>query len=311
MPKRLAVLTAILAAFLGVATPALAQEETVSGDQYAPELDCSRPVGQEAPPVPPATPVPDGSTVTPSDDDLDRCAGITGNVQSQSEAFDAPASCGACGAFVAQVAEDAVTGDGSAGDDSTGAFGAALNAARSSGGAREAAASEDTSSDGIEDTGAYQAAFDAAKKAGADDETAKEAAEQAVAEADDSGADKASKVRKGRAVKEAAAEGKTRKDRASKADNGKDKPRKDKTRKDTAVDDEETTEDTDEEVAAGADDGGSGSEDAEAASTGGHASLLLGGVAFLSVGGYAALRVARSWSPVRGRRLLRNQGVDG
>jgi hypothetical protein len=156
---------------------------------------------------------------------------------------------------------------------------------------------------------AYRAAFEAAKEAGLDDEAAKEAAEVAVAEA--------SKTRKGGPPSEglAAAEGKTHKERASKGtDEGKDREdknsRKDNTQEDdTATDnasEEDVTEDADEEVAASGEDGGTGGEDVQTTPAGSRVPLLLGGTTLLSIGGYAGLRFARSWTPVRGRRLLRD-----
>lgn len=162
---------------------------------------------------------------------------------------------------------------------------------------------------------AYQAAFEAAKEAGLDDVAAKDAAEVAVAEA--------SKTRKGGSPSEgiAAAEGKTRKEQTSKkvAAQGKDredmKSREDKTREDdTATDnasEEDVTEDADDGVAASEEDGRTGGEDVATAPVGSRVPLLLGGVAFLSVGGYAALLFVRSRTLVRGRRLLRNWVAGG
>ncbi len=157
---------------------------------------------------------------------------------------------------------------------------------------------------------AYRAAFETAKEAGLDDEAARESAVVAVAEA--------RKTRKGGSPSEgiAAAEGKTRKEQTSKkvAAQGKaredKKSRKDKTREDDTAtptaSEEDVTEDADEEVVASEEDGGTGDEDVATAPAGSRAPLLLGGVALLSIGGYAGLSFARSWTPVRGRRLLRS-----
>lgn len=304
MPKKLAVLTAVLAmVLLCTPVPALAQEvpacevqdaclDTPEEQNAADEQDTESP--EPAQPFS-VTPAPE---VECEGDSTNPCLpnqGVpqTGNAQNDGvpeAAFDAPASCGSCGTQVAQGALDAITGDGSGGTGSTGAIDAALQAARGTGGTREAVASEEAGTP-VEDTPAYRAAFKAAKEAGADDETAKEAAEQAVAETDG-----------GRAATDKA--GKDRKERASKEDAGKGKDRKDKTREDDKDSEEETT---DEEVAApGEEDGGIGDDDIATTSAGNGAPLLLGGAALLSVGGYAALRVARSWSSSGVRRLLRN-----
>ena len=130
----------------------------------------------------------------------------------------------------------------------------------------------------MEDTDIYRFAFEAAKEAGADDETAKEAAEQAVSEANSGGA----------------AKGKDRKDRAG----------EDKAREDTATDEEYVA--ASDEGDGGSDSPGSGDGDTVTAPTGSRAPLLLSGVAFLSVGGFAALRFTRSWSSFALRRLSRN-----
>jgi hypothetical protein len=192
-------------------------------------------------------------------------------------AFDAPASCGSCGLQVAQGALDTITGDRSDVTDSADAFGAALQAARDAGGAREAAASEEAGTP-LEDTVIYWAAFEAAKEAGADDETAKEVAEQAVAEADSG----------------AAAKKKDRKESAG----------KEKAREDTAADREDVA--ASDEGDGGSDSPGSGDGDTVTTPADSKAHLLLGGVAFLSVGGFAALRFTRSWSSSALRRLSRN-----
>ena len=301
MPKKLAVLTAVLAmVLLCTPVPALAQEvfacevqdaclDAPEEQKAADEQDTGSPEPAQTPYVPPAPEVEcEGDSINP-------CLpnhGVpqTGNARNgdvPEASFSAPASCGSCGTQVAQGALDAITGAGSGDTESTGAFDAALQAARGAGGTREAVASEEA----VEDTPTYRAAFEAAKEAGADDETAKEAARQAVAEADS-----------GRAVTSKA--GKDRKERASKEDTGKGNDRKDKTREDSTGSEEETTK---EKVAAsGEEGGGTGDEDAATASAGNGAPLLLGGVALLSVGGYAGLRVARSWSWSDVRRLLRH-----
>jgi hypothetical protein len=117
-----------------------------------------------------------------------------------------------------------------------------------------------------------------------DDEAAKEVAEQAVVEAKSS----TGEVATGKASK-------TGKDRASVDGASED-----------GFNEEDATEDTDEEVALSGEDGGTGNEGAATTPAGSKVSLLLGGFVLLSVGGYAGVRVAWSWLPIRGRRLLRN-----
>lgn len=177
---------------------------------------------------------------------------------------------------VAQGALDTITGGGSDSTDSADAFGAALQAARDAGGTREAAASEEAGTP-VEYTAVYRAAFEAAKEAGADDETAREAAEQAVAESDSDGA----------------VTGKNRKARAG----------EDKAREDTATYEEDVAASDEED--GGGDSPGSGNGDTVTTPADSSASLLLGGVAFLSVGSFAALRFTRAWSSSDLRRLPR------
>jgi hypothetical protein len=176
---------------------------------------------------------------------------------------------------VAQGALEAVTGDEPGGTDSTDAFGAAVKAARSAGGTREAAASEETETP-AEDNAVYQAAFTAAKEAGADEETAKEAAEQAVAEADSG--------------------------KAHEGKDGKERAGQDKAREDTVDNEDVATSDKED---GGSDSPDSGDGNTVTTPTSSRVPLLFGGVAFLSVGGFAALRFARSWSS-SGLRLPRN-----
>lgn len=309
MSNRLAVLAAVLILALVAAAPALAQDEVpacVIHDaclNQSEEQEATADQYTESPQPAQEFPVTPASEMECEGDSTNPCSPNQGVTQSDNAryaavpeaAFDAPASCGSCGLQVAQGALDAITGDGSGVTDSADAFGAALLAARDAGGTREAAASEEAGTP-VEDTAIYRAAFEAAKEAGADDETAKEAAKQAVAEANSGKAakGKASKVRKGGSGKDAA----------------EDKVRKNKTRKDKAREngssEEETTEDADEEVAASEDANGSGGEDTVTTPADSRSPLLLGGLAFLSVGGFAALRVARSWSSSDLRRLPRN-----
>jgi hypothetical protein len=129
----------------------------------------------------------------------------------------------------------------------------------------------------VEETTVYRAAFEAAKEAGADDETAKEAAEQAIAEANSGGV----------------ASDKDRKDRASEG----------KTREDTPSDEDVTASDVED---GSSDSPSSESGDTMTGSPDSRTPLLLGGAAFLSVGGFAALRFARSWSSSEFTRLPRN-----
>lgn len=278
MSNRLAMLTAVLVLVLVASAPALAQngvpaceldnacldtseEQEATADQYT-----ESPEPGQAPSVSTTPEIPG------EENNGDQYRPDTGNVQSSAPeaALAAPASCGSCGMQVAQSAQDAIAGGGSSDTDSTYAFGAALQAARDAWGTREAATSEEVGPP-VKETAVYQAASKAAKEAGADDETAKEAAEQAVDEADGSRSDEA--------------KGKDRKERA-----GEDKAREDMT-------EEEEEEDTAyDEVDGGNDNPGTGDADAAATPTGSRVPLLFGGVAFLSVGGFAALRLARSWS---------------
>jgi hypothetical protein len=286
--NRLAVLAAVLVLALVVAAPALAQDEvpacvihdaclTQSEEQEAADQYAENPLPAQDFPV---TPV---SEVECEGDSTNPCSPNQGTTQSDNArytavpeaAFDAPASCGSCGLQVAQGALDAITRDGLGSTDPADAFGAALQAARDVEGTREAAASEEAGTP-VEDTAVYRAAFEAAKEAGADDETAKEAAEQAVAEANSG----------------EAAKGKDRKERAS----------EDKAREDTPNDEEDV-------AASDEEDGGNDSPvsgDAVTTPAGSRAPFLFGGVAFLSVGGFAALRFTRSWSSSALRRPYRN-----
>ena len=275
MSNRLAMLTAVLVLVLVASAPALAQngvptcelddacldtseEQEATADQYT-----ESPEPGQAPSVSPTPEIPG------EDNNGDQYIPDTGNVQSSAPeaALAAPASCGSCGMQVAQSAQDAIVGGGSSDTDSTYAFGAALQAARDAWGTREAATSEEGGTP-VKETAVYQAAFKAAKEAGADDETAKEVAEQAVDEAESGRADKAKgKDRKERAVEDKAREDITEEEDAAyiEVDGGKDNP-------------------------------GTGDAATADTPTGSNFPLLFGGVAFLSVGGFAALRLARSWS---------------
>ncbi|MCA1717917.1 MAG: hypothetical protein LC781_14225 [Actinobacteria bacterium] len=292
MSNRLAALAAVLVLVLVAAAPALAQDEAPACELYDACLDTSEEqeatADQYTESPEPTQPLPEtpASKVECEGDSTNPCSPDQGVTQSDNAryaagvseaAFDAPASCGSCGLQVAQGALDAITGDGFGDSDSADAFGAALQAARDVAATREAAASEEAGSP-EEDTAVYRAAFEAAKEAGADDETAKEAAEQAVAEANS-----------GRAAK-----GKDRKERAG----------EDKAREDTANDEEDVAASDEED--GGNDSPGSGDGDAATTPVESSAPLLFGGVAFLSVGGFAALRFARSWSSSDLRRLPRN-----
>lgn len=343
MPKKLAVLAAVLTAVLGMTTPALAQvQETAPEGQYEPEgdtftvppaseVDCGSQVvpqvaqatPQEEVPEQPATPsvapglegedVDESFNVIGGGDNGNPCTNITGNVQnsvlpksSDQEVNQAPA-CGSCGIQVVKAAQDAITGGGSSGTNPKETFGAALDAARDAGGTKEAAASEEAGAP-VEDTAAYQAAFEAATEAGADDESAKETAEQAVAEAVSSaGGSATGKANKASKVRKGGSgEGIAAaqgKVRKDRASKADDG--KGKYRKDKARNDNASEEETtDEEVATSADNGGGGVGPTTPA--GSEVPLLLGGVALLSVGGYVGVRFARSWTSVPGRRLLRN-----
>jgi len=335
--KKLAVLATALALVLSVAAPALAQEEPPPGGlqpQPAPEgqdevigsdltvmpaseVDCSQ---QAVPQVASQEEMP---AATNPDSDGDSCTPVTstGNLNTLDPA------CAQCGVQVAQAAQEAITGSDT-GPSPTETFSAALQAARDAGSSatREAIASEETGAP-VEETAAYQAAFEAATEAGADDETAKETAKQAVAdllpneaangEALTGEASKTSKVRaSGSGESIAAAKDKTSKDKVASKDvaTGEETTEEEtaSTEEETASTEETTDETTDDEVVAtsNGEDGGSGGENATTTPAGSRAPLLLGGIALLSVGGYAGLRFARSWplssrSP-GGRRLLGN-----
>ncbi len=300
MPKKMAILAAMLAAVLSLTTPALAQDEVPTCEIQDACLDTpeEQQIANGEEDIPPVSgigceglpadqemsnlvPNPECDEVDQSLEDFPGSDGSqevnsAGNLQSASAAqYGISPACATCAQDVLTAAKEAITKGGSDGGTSPEeTFGAALDAARDTGGTREAAASEEAGTP-VEDTAAYQAAFEAAKEAGADDETAREAAEQAVAEAES-----------GRAAK-----GKDRRERAS----------EDKARGDMAKDEKE------EDVAASEDAGGSGGEDAATTTPAeSSAPLLFGGVAFLSVGGFAALRFARSWYSSDLRRLPRN-----
>ena len=283
MSNRLAMLTAVLVLVLVASAPALAQNGVPACELDDACLDTSEVLEATADqytesPEPGQAPSDSPTPEIPGEDSNDdQYIPDTGNVQSSAPeaALAAPASCGSCGMQVAQSAQDAIAGGGSSDTDSTYAFGAALQAARDAWGTRETAASEEVGTP-VKETAVYQAAFKAAKEAGADDETAKEAAEQAVGEADNGRADKA--------------KGKDRKKRAV-----EDKAREDMT------EEEEEEDAAYDEVDGGNDNPGTGDADTAdadtaATPTGSRVPLLFGGVAFLSVGGFAALRLARSWS---------------
>ena len=286
MPKKLAVFAAMLVLVLSMSVPALAQHSgEIPAQDEVPACvleDACRNTSAEHQAVgeQPAGSSPsdiDQSALTPSEDGS-RGFRYNGNQGCDSE----------CAARVAQAAEETIGGeDSDEGSDPAAAFGAAMDAALSPDGTRAAAPSERAGA-AAEDSeaAAYQSAFEAAKEARLDDEAVTKAAGVAVAEA--------SRTRKGGSPSEgiAAAEGKTRKDESS----------KDKARENTADEEESTTE----EVATSEENDGTGGEDVVATPAGSRVPLLLGGVAFLSVGGYAALRFALSRPPVRGRRLLRN-----
>ncbi len=292
MSNKLAVLAAVLVLVLVAAAPALAQDEVPACKLHDACLDTSEeqkananqytesPEPIQAFPANPASGMEcDGDSTNPCSPNQEVTQSDNARYAAVPEAaFDAPASCGSCGLQVAQGALDAIAGDRSGVTDSADAFGVALQAARDAGGTREAAASGEARTP-VEDTAVYRAAFDATKEAGADDETAKEVAEQAVAEANSGGATK----------------GKDRKKRAG----------EDKAREDTATDEEDVA--ASDEGDGSSDSPGSGDGDTVTAPTGSKAPhFLLGGVAFLSVGGFAALRFTRSWSSSALRRLSRN-----
>ena len=308
MPKKLATIVVVLLAVLGAAIPAAAQEEQ-GGDtsqpfSAPPEIECEQIADQPTPPVAPETGTPgsqpgagggvpgepvvvDGDVgITPCDQQVNQAAeeSATGNFSIQS----APA-CALCADSALGAAEEAILGGGSGATTPTDAFGAALDAARSSGDIREAAASEDVSGGSVEENAAYLVAFDAAREAGADEETAREAALQAVADlsgetASDEDGDGSAEAATGDAAK-----------MSKEAARDRDGAGRGKT---TGEGDEEETGDSED---GGAD--GGGEEDVATTPAGNGAPLLMGGGVLLVAGLFAVFRVARSRSaPARGRR---------
>ncbi|MCA1728329.1 MAG: hypothetical protein LC751_02605 [Actinobacteria bacterium] len=329
MPKKLAVLAVLLLAVLGTAIPALAQEEPDGGTPQPvsplPESECGQTADQGTPPVAPGpldqtVPYEGGGNdsgepfVANGVSNAGSCPGVQQSTNSAAEESSygilqsAPA-CARCVGSVLGTAEEVVLGGGSGGITTTDAFDAALEAAHSSGDTREAAASEEAPGGSVEETAPYLAAFDAAREAGADEETAREAALQGVAElsgetvtgeAATGGASTYKKYKK--AIREAALGGDTSK-AGSKDRVVKDKDRKSNTRERAAAT-EDTTTDEEEEVVS-SEDGEAGSEDekAGAAPTGSGAPLLMGGGVLFVAGLFVVLGVARSrWASGRGRR---------
>lgn len=328
VPKKLAVLAMILLAVLGTAIPALAQEEQDGGTPQPvsplPESECEQTADQGTPPVVPGpldqTAPYEGSsnssgepTVATEGSNAGSCPGIQRSANSVAEESSygilqsAPA-CARCVGSVLGAAEEAVLGGGSGGTTPTDAFDAALEAAHSSGDTRKAAASEEAPGGSVEETAAYLAAFDAAREAGADEETAREAALQGVADlsgetmstAEDTGPGEAATG--GAAMDKKAARGGDASKAGSKDRAVKDKDRKSSTRERAAATEGTTTDD--EEVAS-SEDGETGSEDekAGAAPTGSGAPLLMGGGVLFVASLFVVLGVARSrWASARGRR---------
>jgi hypothetical protein len=298
LPKKLAVLAAMLVLVLSMAAPAVAQQTgEVPEQDEVPACVLANACG-DTPGEYQYEPEGDAFSVSP-ESDTDQPFEVASE-GGKSVQYSGEANCSECGAKVAQAAQDAIgVEDSDDGTDPTDAFSAAIDAAHSPSGTGDAAASEETRVP-VKDTPSYRAAFETAKEAGLDDEAAMEAAEVAVVEA--------SKTRKGGSPSEglAAAEGKTHKERASKGtDEGKNREdknsRKDNTQEDdTATDnasEEGVTEDATKEVAASGendDNLGSGGEDVQTTPAGSRAPLLFGGVAFLALGGYAGLRLAQS-----------------
>jgi hypothetical protein len=319
VPKKLTVLTVVLLAVLGAAIPAVAQEGQGGGTLEpagpSPGFECEPIAGQATPstasetadqqaagggaPGEPVVVNGDGGTI-PCDQQANQAAeeSAMGNFSIQS----APA-CALCSDSVLEEAEEAILGGESGGGTTpTDAFGAALEAARSSGDIREAAASEDTSGGDAEDTAAYLAAYDAAREAGADEETAREAALQAVADL----SDEASDTDDDGSVDDAAVAATSKKAaRGNASENDTDKDRKrDPGRR---ADGEESTGEGAEEEVGGGEDGGADGEEEEgvATSTGSGAPLLMGGGVLLVTGLFVIFRVAKSWSAstTRGRGM--------
>lgn len=326
MPKKLTVLTAMLAVVLVAAVPAFAQDEPVqesgpspppdAGLQPQPAIEelepgeagesgivapasgsyCAQEFPQYESPAPPPEVATDGSNYSAcepvsgvsSSGELQSAASFAQEEASTGALEKSAPACGLCGVQVAQAAKDVLTSGGSAGPSPKEAFGVALEAARDAGGTREALASEGTPEGGVEETAAYQAAFVAAKKAGADDETAREAALQALAELPRKGEDEDGFS--GKASKAGASEKEARKGGSSQYDTGEDKDRKRNARKEGVnkrdVADEETMSNQ-EVVSSG---GGTGTTPAPAKSS---APLIMGGGVLLVVGLFLALR-ARS-----------------
>jgi hypothetical protein len=279
--NRLAMLAAVLVLVVVASAPALAQSEAPLCEFDSACLDSSEEQGAPADqytgsPEPGQVPSVPPTPEFPSEGSNDDQYPLNAQSSVPEAALTAPASCGSCGLQVAQSAQDAITGDEPGGTDPAATFGAVLQAVRDAGVTRKAAASEEPETS-VEKTAVYNAAFEAAKEAGADDETAKEAAEQAVAEAD------SGRAIRGKDPEEGASEDEAREDMP----NGEDVP---------ASDEEDGASDSP----------GSGSGETVSTPTGSQAPLLLGRIAFLSVGGFAALRFTRSWSTSDLTKLPRN-----
>jgi hypothetical protein len=292
MPKKLALLGAMLTLFLSAATTALAQEQVpVPKGQY------EQPGTFTVTPTAPGEPSYEGCVA--ANPDPEACAYLQGGDQPTTAKEAAMQA-------ATQAAQEAARNAGNAGDAREAAMQAAEDATTND--------AEGGMGEAVNGAAAYLAALQDAREAGADGQTAQEAAEQAVNGTNSSGGETVTgKVSKGGSGKSTAAEDRVRKDRTKKDAAEKaareDKPRKDKASKqDAASEEEETdTEGTgDEEVVAGGEEKGV-SNSAPAAQASHRAPLLLSGVALLSVGGYAGLRFARSWSASSEvKKLLQN-----
>jgi hypothetical protein len=331
LPKKLAILATMLSMILTPATPALAQDERMGEGQYGPESDTF--TITHAPPEEISRNRCVGATSDPEASEYLQDGVAQEAKEAAMRAAEEAAGVQNCDQQVNQAkyaadtaARESMTEDAegmSPAQKGAAAYLAALRAARGAGAddetARDIAANvaAELPDGATQDNAASESETSSEEE---EDETAKEDAKEVAAEGVTSGSGtatgKASKANEdGSGEGSAAVEDKTHKERASKEAAAQSKHREDKkshedkTREDdTATDnasEEDVTEDADNEVAASGEDGGSGGEDVQTTPAGSRVPLLLGGVAFLALGGYAALLFVRSRTLVRGRRLVR------
>lgn len=278
MSNKLAVLAAVLILVVVAAAPALAQNEVPACELHDACLDTSEEQkaiadqyteGPEPTQPFPVTPTPE---VECEGNSTNPCSPNQGVTQSDNARY----------AGVPEAAFDAPASCGSCG----------LQVAQ---GALDAITGD--RSGGADSADAFGAALQAARDAGGTREAA--ASEEAGTRVEDTAVYRAAFE----AAKEAGADDETAEEAAEQAvaEDNSGRAAKGKDRKERAGEDEaqvDKTEDDEEDVAA--------SEDAATTPAESRAPLLFGGVAFLSVSGFAALRFARSWSSSDLRRLPRD-----